>query len=95
MCAVDPAFSYGHEMGNFIHDPVTEGIKSLMACRENKNTRYAVRFWCLVAVVMKFTALRHVTPCSLLDIYRYLKGIVTVGEGNFNKDTYFVGGVEV
>jgi len=34
--AVDPAFSYGHKMGNYIHNPGTEGIKSLILYRESK-----------------------------------------------------------
>ena len=54
-------------------------------------TRCSVWFECLVAVVMKFTAVRHVTPCSLLDVYRFLKATLTVGEGNFHKGTFFVG----
>jgi hypothetical protein len=40
--AVDPAFSWGHNMGNYIHDPGTEGMKSLILCRESKNTRKTV-----------------------------------------------------
>jgi hypothetical protein len=29
---------------------------------------------------------------SLLDTYRYLKGTLTFGEGNFHKDTFFIVG---